>query len=201
MKARILSLFVTVLLLAEIVACQTATITVQTSEPAVYTLDQMFKAADIVVQAKILSGEDEHYDAAVYKTKVLTAYKGAKKGDILYVGPYIGIKIGNEYFLFLRKQNAPNAPKSPGSLYGTVLAGMIMNQGYGSIETSYQCVFAGKEVRQQCDDAVRVCTDYLKLPGDTLTSPPITDQTPFGCRWIRKNEFELLLARLLTTRE
>jgi len=202
MKARILSFLLILLLLPELAACrQTATITVQTSEPAVYTLDQMFKAADIVVQVKILSGEDEHYDVALYKTRVLTAYKGAKKGDILYIGPYVGLKIGDEYFLFLRKQNAPNAPKSPGSLYGTVSAGMIMNQGYGSIETAYQCVFTGKEVRQRCDDAVRVCTDYLKLPEDTLVFPPPTEETPFGCRWIRKNEFELLLARQLTTKE
>ncbi len=32
------------------------------------------------------------------------------------------------------------------------------------METCYECVFDGEEVLPKCDYAVRVCTDYIKLP-------------------------------------
>jgi hypothetical protein len=52
--------------------------------------------------------------------------------------------------------------------------------------TSYECVFDEKDIAQQCDNGVRVCTDYIKLPKSMPTFPPMTEETDFGCRWVRK---------------
>jgi hypothetical protein len=48
--------------------------------------------------------------------------------------------------------------------------------------TSFECVFDEKDIAQQCDNGVRVCTDYIKLPKSMPTFPPITEETDFGCR-------------------
>lgn len=61
------------------------------------------------------------------------------------------------------------------------------------METSYECVFDGKEIAQKCDYGVRVCTDYIKLPSGMPAFPPEDDDPPFGCRWVRKSLFLPLL--------
>jgi len=53
--------------------------------------------------------------------------------------------------------------------------------------------FDGHNVNEKCDDGVRVCTDYIKLPADTPTFPPTDEDTSFGCRWVRKASFVSLL--------
>jgi hypothetical protein len=54
------------------------------------------------------------------------------------------------------------------------------------MEVSYGCVFEGKDIAQKCDYGVRVCTDYIRLPKSVPIFPPLTRDTPFGCRWARK---------------
>ena len=63
-------------------------------------------------------------------------------------------------------------------------------------ESSYACVFDGKEIAQKCDYGVRVCTDYVKLPKSVPAFPPENNDPPFGCRWVRKTVFISLIDTL-----
>jgi len=54
----------------------------------------------------------------------------------------------------------------------------------------------GKDIAQKCGDGARVCTDYIKLPKSLHTSPPMAEDTPFGCRWVRKEAFQAALDTL-----
>ncbi len=84
-----------------------------------------------------------------------------------------------------------------GSSYGPVPYMELFNQGYSSMESSYECVFDGKESAQSCDYGVRVCTDYIKLPKTMPTFSPESEPS-FGCRWVRKAVFTSLLDALET---
>lgn len=164
------------------------------TEPATYALAKLYKSADKVALVQIRSGDAESYKFAVYKGVVVTGYKAATKGETIYFGPYIGQKVGWEYILFLRNVTQPLVPTSASSLnYGTVHYSEVFDEGYSSMETSYQCVFDGKNAAETCDVGVRICTDYVTLPKSTHTFPPMAAETPFGCRWVRKQAFLSLL--------
>jgi hypothetical protein len=170
------------------------------SEPGIYDLLGLFKHADSVAIVKIVSGDTENYDVAVYKAKVVKSFKGTSAGETLYFGPYVGEKLGAEYIVFLRNEHDLIAPKAAAdSSYGRVRYAKVFDEGYSSMETSYGCVFDGQQVSQQCDYGVRVCTDYIKLPKNTRTFPTASDDTPFGCRWVRKASFVSLLEALRET--
>src|SRR5437016_6208930 len=148
---------------------ETATITI--TEPANLDVADLFRKADTVALVKITSGDAETYDVAVYKATILESFKGAARHDTIYFGPFIGEKLGWEYIVFLRSTDAPMAPQKASGGYGTVHYSEILNQGYGSMMTSYECVFDGKEIQQHCDQAVRICTDYIVLPKSFPTFP------------------------------
>jgi hypothetical protein len=61
------------------------------------------------------------------------------------------------------------------------------------MQTSYECVFEGKDTAQKCDYGVRVCTDYIKLPKSIPAFPPESNDPPFGCRWVRRDVFASVL--------
>jgi hypothetical protein len=104
--------------------------------------------------------------------------------------------------LFLRNDAKPLAPKTaPSASYGTIRYSEIFNQGYSSMESSYQCVFDGKEIAKKCDYGVRVCTDYIKLPKSISAFPTEGSDPPFGCRWARKTAIISLLDTLATSKE
>ncbi|HJX85664.1 MAG TPA: hypothetical protein VJ723_15095 [Candidatus Angelobacter sp.] len=169
-------------------------VTITITEPAIYKLEDLLKKADTVALVKVVSGDTEAYDSAIYKAVVVKSFKGAADGEIIYFGPFIGERLGWEYVVFLQSVAKPIAPKATANAgYGTVHYGAIFDQGYGSMETSYQCVFDGNDTAQQCDYGVRVCTDYIKLPKSTAVFPSATEDTPFGCRWVRKRVFIPLL--------
>jgi hypothetical protein len=121
---------------------------------------------------------------------VLQAFKGVKSGDVIYFGPYLGTELGSEYILFLKNAANPLHPKDKVAA-GSYLVkhSNVFDEGYSSMLTSYECVFGGSSVSQQCDYAVRVCTDYIKLPKSVSTFPPKSKETPFGCRLVRRNVF------------
>jgi hypothetical protein len=99
-----------------------------------------------------------------------------------------------EYVLFLQNAAQPISPRAgSASRYGTIDCAEVFDEGYTSMETSFQCAFRGQAINQQCDYGVRVCTDYITLPKSMTVSPPMTDETPFGCRGVRKQDFLLLL--------
>ena len=85
-------------------------------------------------------------------------------GEAVYFGPYVGTRLGSEYIVFLHKVFKPIVPRTSGGGYGTIQYLEVFNEGYSSMETSYECVFSGRDIAQKCDYGVRVCTDYIKLP-------------------------------------
>jgi hypothetical protein len=130
----------------------------------------------------------------MYKAEVVQVFKGAVRGQTIFFGRFLGTRLGWEYVLFLHAVKEPIAPRiSPTAAYGTVHYGEVFNEGYSSMETSYECIFGGDK---QCDYGVRVCTDYVLLPTDTPVSPPMSETTDFGCRWVRKTTFLSLLEGL-----
>lgn len=149
--------------------------------------------SDMVAVVRVVSGDTENYDSAIYKAVVVTGFKGATEGKTIYFGPFIGQRLGYESMLFLRKAKVPATPKNPQSAYGAVPYLNVFNEGYSSMEIAYECTFDGKEIRQQCDYGVRVYTDYIVLPKGTETAPPMGEETPFGCRWVRKATFLSLI--------
>jgi hypothetical protein len=196
-------LFLLILTLAQTAPNQQqkeVTIEVTITEPATYELAQLYKSADKVALVQIRSGDAENYKIAVYKGVVVKGYKGTTDGEIIYFGPYIGQKIGSEYILFLRNVAQPLVPTSASGLnYGTVHYSEVFDEGFSSMETSYECVFDGKTTAENCDVGVRICTDYIRLPKSTRTFPPTTDDPPFGCRWVRKRAFVSLLETISGT--
>ena len=171
-------------------------------EPGVFKLDDLFRSADTVALVKIVSGDTENYPTTVYKGAVLQSFKGPSPGETVYFGPYIGHKLGGEYVLFLRSVAKPLAPNPTSRVnYGTVHFSEVFNQGYSSMEMSYECVFHGKKNAEPCDYGVRICTDYIVLPKSLPTFPPLTEVTDFGCRWVRKEAFISVLESLRETRK
>ncbi len=174
---------------------KTATIT----EPAVINLERLFKQADTIALVKIVSGDAENYKITVYKGRVIKSFKGSSEGESIYFGPYVVERIGWEYILFLRSVTQPIAPNSTSNAsYGTIRYSEIFNEGYTSMMTSYECVFDGNTTAERCGDGVRVCTDYIVLPKSMPTFPPMTEETSFGRRWVRKQNFISLLGTLST---
>src|SRR5215813_12263560 len=131
-------------------------------EPGTYRLSSLFKQADRVVLVKVVAGDTEAYDVAIYKAEVVKSFKGRPQGETLYFGPFLGVKLGLEYVLFLHDVPKPITPKIRSTGYGAIHYSEVFNKGYTSMQTSYECVFDGKDAAQKCDFGVRVCTDYIK---------------------------------------
>jgi hypothetical protein len=161
----------------------------------------LFKQADVVAVVKILSGDSENYKTAVYKARVLNAYKGVEVGQQLFFGPFIGYEVGSDYVAFLRHAKA--GPKlrpqdGPTMNYGPLeIFHLIMYQGYSIMPLSYQCVFDTKAHDEGCDYGVRVNTSQVKLPSTVKTFPRTSkDDSADTNRWVRKDVFLRLLETL-----
>lgn len=171
------------------------------TEPGVTDIPELFRVSDKVALVKTVSGDTEHYKVAVYKAQVVQPFKATVRGETLYFGPYVGLKLGWEYIVFLRANAAPLQPMAATAVsYGSVSYFSIFNEGYTVLDTSYECVFKGADTREQCDDAVRVCTDYVKVPKSLEVVPPLEEDTPFGCRWARREQFLAVLEGLATVK-
>lgn len=171
------------------------------TEPGVTDIPELFRVSDKVALVKTVSGDTEHYKVAVYKAQVVQPFKGAISGETLYFGPYVGLKLGWEYIVFLRATVEPLQPlAATAASYGSVPYFHIFNEGYTVLDTSYQCIFKGENVSEHCDDAVRVCTDYVKTPKSLAVEPPLEEDTPFGCRWARRKQFIAVLEGLATAK-
>ena len=82
------------------------------TEPGIYELAGLFNHADTVALVKVVSGDTEAYDIAVYKAEVVKSFKGATAGETIYFGPYLGERLGWEYVLFLRNSHKTIVPKA-----------------------------------------------------------------------------------------
>lgn len=168
--------------------------TITNTEPGKIKLADLYKIADVVATVRIVSGDAESYEIPIYKAVVLKSFKGSYEGATIYFGEFFGGKLGAEYTLFLRNLKHSAAPKSGLTVvYGTVNYLEVFNQGYSSMENSYECVFDGSIPQQSCDYGVRVCTDYIVLPKGTRAYTSEKDEPPFGCRWVRRSRFMDLL--------
>jgi hypothetical protein len=84
--------------------------TTTSTEPGVSDIPELFRVSDKVALVKTVSGDTEHYKIAVYKAQVVQPFKGAVSGETLYFGPYVGLKLGWEYIVFLRATAEPLQP-------------------------------------------------------------------------------------------
>ncbi len=174
--------------------------TVTITEPARIKLEQLYKIADVVAVVRIVAGDTESYNIPISKAVVVKNFKGTAEEQTIYLGQFIGDRLGWEYIVFLRNTREPAAPKdAKNPAYGTVKYLEVFNQGYSSMESSYECVFDGTDPSQSCDYGVRVCTDYIVLPKGIRAFPPGENDPPFGCRWVRKTMFISLLDKLAST--
>jgi hypothetical protein len=187
-RLRLLLLAVIIIFPHSVWAQQSKEITIR--EPGIIELAKLFRMADTVALVKVVSGDTENYSTTLYKAEVVKSFKGEAIGTTVYFGPYVGVRLGWEYILFLRSVAEPLAPKTTSKVnYGTVHYSEVFHEGYSEMETSYECVFDGKAIAEQCDYAARVCTDYIVLPKSLRTFPPLKEETSFGCRWVRKEAF------------
>lgn len=187
-------LLVVLAFLVRVAVAQVAKEVTTIHEPGIYDLAKLFKQADKVVLVKVVAGDTEAYDVAIYKAEVKKSFKGATAGETIYFGPFLGEKLGWEYVLFLRDVPKPITPKETSSTgYGTIQYSEVFDEGYTSMQISYACVFDGRDIAQHCDYGVRVCTDYIKLPKSIPAFPPKNNDPPFGCRWVRKDLFASVL--------
>ncbi len=153
-------------------------------EPGVYTLADLFSRADKVVLANVVAGDTASYDIPMYKAEVVAAFKGATNGETIFFGPYIGIRVGTQYFLFLENAPEPIAPKAKSSTgFGTVpYARQVFNEGYTSMQISRQCIFpvtnlrSGAPMPSASAPATSLCRNLSRpSPKRPLTHPPAAD--------------------------
>jgi hypothetical protein len=174
---------------------QTETIII--TEPPIFKLETLFKTADVVAVVRIVSGDTENYKTTIYKAVVVQSFKGTADGNTLYFGPFIGYRLGREYVAFLCRTKDPAVPTTtPTAAYGPVKYLEVFDDGYSSMEASYECVFDEKNIDKECDDGVKVCTDYIVLPKGTPAFPSMDEIVPFGCRWVRRSKFMRMLEKL-----
>lgn len=172
------------------------------SDPAPVKVEDLLKQADLVAIVRILSGDTEHYPMTVYKVEVLQPFKGAEKGAILYLGPFIGYGLGEELLVFLHHSEKGIEPESQavptGLSYGPISSFyLVMYDGYSALPVKFDCVFDGKEIAQQCDYGIRINTFQLVLPKSMKTYPSST-RGSFSeeTKWVRKTVFLAFLQKL-----
>jgi hypothetical protein len=181
-------------------AQETRTITI--SEPGTVALRDLFHQADVVALVQIISGDSENYETAVYKSKVLTGFKGSSAGQLLFFGPFIGYEVGSEYIAFLRR--AKVGPKVQATDVPTLNYGelgtfhLIMYEGYSILPIRYACIFGGKEIKDQCGYGVRVNTYQVVLPSSIKTFPRKPNDAD-DRKWVRRDEFLRLVDSLRRT--
>jgi len=73
-------------LMAGIASAQSNVVTI--TEPGVYKLAELFKVADVVAIVKVMSGDTENYEKAVYKGEVIQSFKGTASGQTVFFGPF-----------------------------------------------------------------------------------------------------------------
>lgn len=166
-----------------------------TTSIASVKIADLFAQADQVALVEVRSGDSEHYPIAVYKAVVESAYKGTSPGQIVYFGPFLGTQIGGKYLLFLQRGKPASATVKNDSPYGDLgSVSRIMYDGYSSLPVSYECVFDGKDISAQCDDAIQLNPAQVVLPKTIRTFPrgdasPVTNYK----KWVRMKELLALV--------
>jgi hypothetical protein len=166
-----------------------------TTSIAPVKIEDLFAQADQVALVEVLSGDAEHYPIAVYKAVVENAYKGTIAGRTIYFGPFVGTRIGSKYLLFLKRGKPVAASKAGDAPYGDIQSvSRIMYDGYSSLPVSYECVFDGKEISAQCDDAIQLNPEQIVLP-DTVRTFPEGDASAVTNyrKWVRMRDLLMMV--------
>ena len=197
-----------------VMLCSTATVslaqrkseTITISEPATVSLESLFAQADLVAFVTILSGDAEHYKAAVYKAQITKSYKGPNTDSLIYFGPFVSYGIGSEYLVFLKKTNQnlvnlvdPTKPKVQLPFDGSQFYYRIMYEGYSVMPVKYECIFNGTG-HNGCDYGVRFNTYQVELPSTLKAFPINVGDFPLNRKSVRRDDVERALSALVKKR-
>jgi hypothetical protein len=161
------------------------------------TLSDLFAQADEVALVKVVSGDSEHYKTAVYKAIIEQGFKGARSGDTIFFGPFVGYGVGLEYLVFLKKGSSQEPITSTLAPYGRIQSlDRIMYAGYSILPVGYECVFVGS-TSENCDYSVQLNPEQIILPPDIEAYPKseATALTNYR-KWVRKSTFLRELQRV-----
>jgi hypothetical protein len=137
----------------------------------VCSLPDLAKDATFIGRVTIVAGTTESFKEAVYKAKVVEAIKGAELGKYLYFGPYVGTRVGWDYFVFLKSDHTTlkdhlevgsDPRNSPFGISEPYLA--VMCAGYGEM---YIDNYASE--LPEAGEAVVVDALSVPLPGTLRT--------------------------------
>ncbi len=179
-------------------------VTVNLSEPAAVSISKLASQSDALAFIEIISGDAEHFEKVLYKSKVLISIKGIKQSKQIYFGPYIGYGVGSEYIAFLRKSKKTvgevrldRAKKISLDFDDSEPVYEIMYGGYSIMPINYVCIFDGKNLSDQCDYGVLFNSYQILIP-PTLRPFPLKGRDPANPdnKWIRKNSFQKYLFSL-----
>lgn len=138
-----LRLLVVLTLLGQVNVPQTAKeVTTTIIEPGTYELAKLFQQADRVVLAKVVGGDTESYDVAVYKAEVVKNFKGGAAGETFYFGhSWERDSVGSTSCssMMCRSRIAPKRTSNTG--YGAIHYSEVFNEGYTAMETSVRMRF------------------------------------------------------------
>jgi hypothetical protein len=165
------------------------------AEPPSLLIEQLFEEADAVALVQVQSGDDERYPIAVFKAKVLTAYKGTNTGAAIWFGPCDGREVGGEYLVFLYRGVPPvplAANSGESSLTGPSPFFTEMLQGLGTLETGFVCVFGNPN---PCADGVRLSW-HVELPRAIKLFGLGSGGVHPGSSWAHKGEVLALVQKL-----
>lgn len=135
-------------------------------------IQDLYQQADVVAAVRVVSGTSEGYEPTVYKAEVTRAFKGCKKHDSIYIGPFNSLGIGSDYLVFLRKSGSISPKQPTGINYGTVPTFyQIMYAGFGSLNLEYACVFDGRDIKDHCRYAVKFNPAQIIVPSNVPLFP------------------------------
>jgi hypothetical protein len=167
------------------------------------SLENLYKQADFVSFVKILSGDVEHYNGAIYKAEVLKAYKGAKEKEIIYFGEFISYGIGSEYLAFFNKadktigQLIDEDVKNSSAPYNAKQSFFrIMYAGYSIMPVGFECLFDVKNKHNKCDYGIQLNVRQVKIPSALNAFLEETDTVAPDERWVRRTAIENTLEDL-----
>jgi len=153
----------------------------------------------------LLSGDVEHYPKAVYKAEVVQAFKGVEKGTTIYFGPFMGYGLGDDLWcscITFRKGIDPSKRDQfrPELRTNFILSTFSCHQGYSALRIEYDCVFDGKETR---NDVRWNQSEYL--PGGLTKECEDLSSSTRGSfsedtKWVRKTVLVEYLRKLSKSR-
>jgi len=164
-------------------------------------LEKLYEEADLVAFVKIVSGDTENFEDTVYKSTVLTAYKGTHARNTIFFGPYFSYGIGSDYLVFLKK-----AGKTIGKISTkdkearTVLYDesseyfRVMYGGYSILPVSYECALGPASGSDSCEYAINA--ESIILPKTIRSFPKEYGDKTEAKPFVRKRNTEELLSKL-----